>query len=335
MKTNHLSIIGSGKWGLSLAATLSSNKRSILLWSRTKQTVDEINTLHTSRVYIGDYVLPNNVKASTNLLQCCQYSEVILLSLPIVHLVPILEIIATFQLHNKQFILTSKGLYKGKTISIIMKSLGLLEENQLSILSGPSFASELLEHKKTAMVLASTQSTMALETLQALFTSPDLRIYLSSDVLGVEYCGALKNVYAIASGIVAGAKLGDNAQAALLTRAIHELRGVLATLHCQESTLYGLAGLGDLFLTCSSKQSRNYRFGFAIGSSQLVEEVKQTFHETVEGLSTLDEIYQLSKQMSIEIPIMMSLYQLIYESKSLHQIMDEIMLRNRVLDSNR
>ncbi|MDP2425485.1 MAG: NAD(P)H-dependent glycerol-3-phosphate dehydrogenase [bacterium] len=332
MKTNHISIIGSGKWGLSLAATLSNHKRSILIWSRTKDSVDEINVFHKSTAYLGDYILPIQVKATMDLAYCCQYSDVILLSLPIVYLVPVLEEMATFSLHKKQFILTSKGLYKGKTISTIMESLGLLHVNQLSVLSGPSFASELLEHKKTAMVLASKQSISSLEIIQRLFTSADLRIYLSTDVEGVEYCGALKNVYAIASGIIAGANLGDNAQAALLTRSIHELRGVMIQLHFQESTLYGLAGIGDLFLTCSSKQSRNYRFGYAIGQCQSVEEVKKTFHETIEGLSTLDEIYQLSKKMNLQTPIMISLYQLIYESRNLHEIIDEIMLRNRVME---
>ena len=316
-----ITVLGAGHWGLALASVLASNNIEVLVYARDNAKVNDINQNNHS-IYLGDYKLSSLIKATNDLKEALEYSDTIIISLPVV------AVYETLRPHlnkykEKTYVFTSKGLYNNKTMSELFSSVD--QNLKLAVLSGPSFSEEVIEKKNTAVVIASSDLEVA-SALQKKFSNNYFRVYTSSDVLGVEVCGAIKNVFAIICGMVDGAKMGSNTKNALITRGLSEMKNIITFFNGDPKTLYGLAGIGDIMLTCNSFESRNYSYGYAYTSGTVSKA-----SGVVEGLNTIKEIYQISKDNDISMPITNSLYEVLFNNGDIKEIGVELM--NRKLKS--
>ena len=312
-----VTVLGAGHWGLALASVLAENGHEVLVYARDNAKVDDLNLNHHS-VYIKDYSFNESIKATQSLEEALNYSNIIIISLPVVAVYDTLKNYLNV-LKNKIYVFTSKGLYNGKTMSSLF--LDLNKDLNLAVLSGPSFSNEVIEKKNTAVVIASNKIEIA-KKLQELFSNNFFRVYTSTDILGVEICGAIKNVFAIICGMVDGAKMGSNTKNALITRGLSEMKNVISFVGGDLQTLYGLAGIGDIMLTCNSFESRNYSYGYQYTSGEASKA-----SGVVEGLNTIKEIYMLSKENNLDMPITNSLYEVLFNNKNIKNIGYELMNR--------
>ncbi len=312
-----ITVLGAGHWGLALSSVLANNNNEVLVYARDISKVNDINNNHKS-VYLKDYTLPNLISATNNIVEALEYSDIIIISLPVVAvyntLVPFLK-----RYNNKTYVFTSKGLYNNKTMSSLFYNVD--PNLKLAVLSGPSFSEEVIEKKNTAVVIASKNDEISLK-LQKLFSNNYFRVYTSRDVLGVEVCGAIKNVFAIICGMVDGANMGSNTKNALITRGLSEMKNIIVFFNGDPSTLFGLAGIGDIMLTCNSFESRNYSYGYSYTSGKI-----NNASGVVEGLNTIKEIHQISKDNDISMPITNSLYEVLFNNGDIKKIGVELMNR--------
>ncbi len=313
-------IIGAGHWGTALASVLALNGNKVKMYSRDSQEVVKINTKHHSSCF-SRIKLDSKITATEKLQASIVEADVVIISLPTKAIVDVLTPYAN-DLKDKIILLTSKGMYQGKTISTLLSEI--IPAASLAVLSGPSFAKEVIEKKYTAVVIASKNLEVA-QSLQTAFSHSFFRVYTSSDVLGVEYCAALKNVYAIICGIIDGHKMGNNAKTALITRAVAELNQLLKYVNCEEKTLYGLAGVGDLILTCNSMMSRNYTYGYSFPS------LPDLTKGPIEGLQTIPEVYKFAQDNHLDLPIINAAYMVIVLRADINYVAMQLM--NRALKS--
>ena len=314
-------VLGAGHWGLALASVLASNKHDILVYARDINKVNDINLNHKS-VYLSNHILSEFISATNNLEEALNFSDIIIISLPVVAVYDTLKDYLK-KYNNKTYVFTSKGLYKSQTMSSLFFNVD--KNLRLCVLSGPSFSVEVIEKKNTAVVVASNNIDCAKE-IQTLFSNNYFRVYTSTDIIGVEICGAIKNVFAIICGMVDGAKMGSNTKNALITRGISEMKNIITFFKGDTNTLFGLAGIGDIMLTCNSFESRNYSYGYSYVSGK-----KSEASGVVEGLNTIKEIHKISLDNNISMPITNSLYQVLFENGDIKQIGFDLM--NRKLKS--
>ena len=304
MKELKYLIVGAGHWGLALAQVLLDNHKQVQVWSAFQKEVDQINNEHSS-VYFKQKLSPE-LKATIDLTAAIQEHDVLLIALPI----PIItKVMAPHygKLKNKIILLASKGMSEGRAISEIFKEK--CPQVPFAVLSGPSFAVEVLDRQVTAVVIASENQKVA-QQLQVDFTNLYFRVYTSKDVIGVEYCGAVKNVYAIVCGMIDAQYQGSNTKNALITRALAEMQKLLNYVGGDPKTLSGLAGIGDLMLTCNSLTSRNYSYGY------YYPKAPDASKGTVEGINTVNEIHAFASAHHIDMPIINSLYAIIKEGST-------------------
>ncbi|CAM4279208.1 NAD(P)H-dependent glycerol-3-phosphate dehydrogenase [Deinococcus marmoris] len=272
---NALPILGAGGWGTALAVGAARNGKDVTLWARRPELVAELQQKRVNADYLPGVTLPDSIRLTSNLEEAVRGADFALIVVPSVGVPPLLE-----QLPRALgVVLCAKGLAPdGGQLSVLARQIGFA---RVAVLSGPNLASEIGRGLPAATVVASTDQALALAVQSALM-SPALRVYTSSDEVGVELGGVLKNVMALAAGLVDGLELGDNAKAALITRGLREMRRYLLALGAQEDTVYGLSGLGDLFATATSPLSRNRAAGEAIARGQHPSHGGQV----VEGLRT-------------------------------------------------
>lgn len=312
-----ITVLGGGSWGLTLAYVLSVNNISTIVWARDPKQVEFFKEARESK-YLPGFKFPTSIKMTSNIDEALSSSDTIILSLPVKATMKVIEPLKD-ELKDKNIVLTAKGLDNGEVLSERLK--GIVTNDKLAVLSGPSFASEVIKRKTTCVVVASTNDRLAQE-LQDAFSCDFFRVYTSNDVIGVELCGALKNVYALGAGFLDGHKLGYNTKASYITRALHELGAIVLKEGGKETTLLGLSGIGDLILTCSSPLSRNYTFGYNFNGDL-------TTANTVEGLNTLPNILELAKHENIDMPIVNAIDKIIFQKASLEETIIELMGRSK------
>jgi glycerol-3-phosphate dehydrogenase (NAD(P)+) len=301
-----LSVIGGGAWGSALAHAFS-RKHSVLVYDRNPEKVELINR----GVYPADPSLSISprVRTTADLNEALKFGELVLVAVPTQ---AVREVLKRFpEGFDKPLINTAKGVEIStfKTVSEIVSEV--LPSAEYFVISGPSFAKEVVQDKPTAVVLSGFNKPFGLK-LQEELNSPNLRLYWNDDTKGVELGGALKNVMAIAVGICDGLNLGLNARSALITRGLKEMAFLGERLGAKRETFYGLSGLGDLVLTATGDLSRNRRFGLAIGRGEGVEEALKRIG-TVEGYHTVRAVYDLAKKLGLELPITETVYRVLYE----------------------
>ena len=292
-----VAIAGAGAWGTALAAAMTRDGAAVPLWGRDDAIISEINADRHNGRYLDGVTLPALIRATNSAEQAFDGAEAILLAIPAQILRPVLAGIGVAFPAGAVLISCAKGIERGSN-ALMTDVIGtVMPGHRAAVLSGPSFAADVASGLPTAVTLAMDDEQHALALCEGLSRS-GLRLYASGDPTGVEYGGALKNVLAIAAGIVDGRGLGASAKAALIARGFAEMCRVAETLGAQPATLGGLSGLGDLILTCGSAQSRNFAYGQAIGRSASLRQMK-----LAEGVATAGVAAHIAKERGIEAPI--------------------------------
>jgi glycerol-3-phosphate dehydrogenase (NAD(P)+) len=321
-------VVGAGGWGTALSIVLSENFKNVYLWARTNEIVEEINTFRTNQQYLPNSTLPKNIIATTS-NDVFEKSDIIVNAVPTQY---IRDFYSKYNINlkDKYIVNASKGIENNSilTISGIFREVYGVDENHYCILTGPSHAEEVCNKLPTAIVAGSKNKNLV-ELVQKAFTTDYFRVYTSDDVIGCEIGGSLKNVIAIAAGILDGLGLGDNTKAALLTRGLAEIARLGVSLGANHKTFSGLSGLGDLFVTCNSKHSRNRNFGEKIGLGQKAKDILEHSKMVVEGVFTSESAYELSVNNNIDMPITSQIYNTIFEGKDPKEAINELMTRDR------
>jgi len=322
MKTG---IIGAGGWGTALAMVLAENHHQTTLWTRSEAVANEINQFHTNNIFLPDITIPTTIRATTN-PKDLDDTDLLVIAVPTQYIRTILNDYK-FNLAGKIIVSGAKGIERHTLLRVseILNDIAGIT-NTFAVLTGPSHAEEVARLMPTTVVAASTDSIIA-NKVQKAFTTSTFRVYSSSDVIGAELGGSLKNVIAIAAGIIDGVKMGDNTKAALITRGLSEMTRFGKALGADAHTFSGLSGLGDLFVTCSSQHSRNRRVGEQIGSGQSLAEILSGTQTVAEGVSTSESVYELSRKHGVEMPIVEQVYRILFEGKSPSKAINDLMIR--------
>lgn len=307
-----VSFIGGGAWGTTLAQVLSDNGCEVLIRDINEVFVNKINKNHVHPFF--DVTIPTNIKATLDLREAVDYADIIILSLPTKFMRGVLKEINKILTSSKTFVNVSKGIEPDTSLrvsQIVEQEINKEYLKAYVVLSGPSHAEELILRKLTTLVSASNNFEAA-KLVQNLFSNDYLRVYTGSDVIGVETGGAIKNAIAIVSGISTGLGLGENARAALIARSIREIIAIVVALGGKKETAYGLSGIGDLIVTASSMNSRNFQTGLKIGQGMPVEEALSSSKQTVEGIRTIEAAHEIGLKYNLDLPIINVAYDFIH-----------------------
>lgn len=301
MTMDRIGVIGGGAWGTALAQTLALAGRDVTLWAREAETVDDINTRHVNRAFLPGIALDPRLKATSALADCAA-ADAILLVCPAQHVRAVLTALAPSVRPAQPLILCAKGVEQatGKLVGEIAAET--VPDMTLAVLSGPSFAADVARGLPAALTLACRDERLG-KTLAERLGDRQIRLYWSDDIVGVELGGALKNVLAIAAGVVEGKGLGASAHAAIVTRGFSEMRRLGQALGARPETMMGLSGLGDLVLTCGSPQSRNMSLGRALGQGEALADVLGARTSVTEGVFTAAAVVRLAQKKQVEMPI--------------------------------
>jgi len=321
-------ILGGGSWGTSLSILLAKNNKNVYLWVRDLEQLEQIKKNKENKKYLPDIKIPDNLVLINDYSEVIKEVKMIVLAIPSQKIRELLNAIKHLLDPGKIILNVSKGIERStlKTISEVCKEI--IPENPYVVLSGPSHAEEVARDLPTTIVAASENREIS-KYVQETFNSDKLRVYTNKDVKGVEIGGALKNVIAIASGISDGLGYGDNTKAAIMNRGIIEISRLADKLGANKITFLGLAGIGDLIVTCTSMHSRNRRAGILIGEGKTVEEAVEEVGMVVEGIYTTEAAYKLSKKYKVEMPIVEELYNIIYKGKKSKESVDRLMTRDK------
>jgi glycerol-3-phosphate dehydrogenase (NAD(P)+) len=313
-KVKNIGYLGSGTWGFCLASLLALQGYNVTLWSRSKDFSD---VLQRTRQHpkLGNHPAPPSLVFTDDLEETVKNADVLIESVTSAGIRPLFEKILQMRPELCPVVLTSKGIEQNTGLllpEVLCQMLGQEDSPLVGALSGPSHAEEVVKNLPTSVVCTSYSTDITMLILQ-LFTTPIFRVYPNSDIMGVSFGGAMKNIIAIACGIADGLGFGDNTKAALMTRGLHEIRKLSVTKGCKMETLNGLSGMGDLCVTCLSKHSRNYRFGKLIAEGYTAKQAKEKIGMAVEGVYTSVSALQLAKKHAIAVPITEAIYAILYE----------------------
>ncbi|MDP1724519.1 MAG: NAD(P)H-dependent glycerol-3-phosphate dehydrogenase [Alphaproteobacteria bacterium] len=320
-----IGILGAGAWGTALAKALSREGREIILWGRDPELVKAINYTHENVIYLSKVGLPTSIHATTDLNDLLDV-EALLLVAPAQKTREILEKFATQLPSWIPLIICSKGIENesGQLLSDVVQET--VDGNPIAILSGPNFAHEIVLGLPAATTIATKDRDLGFLLVES-FGSPTFRPYYSSDPVGVQIGGALKNVYAIASGVTSGKNLGQNASAALITRCLAEMARLGQRLGADYQTFSGLSGVGDLMLSCSSERSRNMRFGIELGQGKTPHEIMSVTRSIFEGYHTAFSIKKLAKNADVDMPVAEGVYRILYEDANIDTTIKNLLSR--------
>lgn len=309
---SRIAVIGAGAWGSALACVCARAGHETVLWGRSDTCVDEINSTHTNVKYLGHLKLEDAIQATTDMGHALTNADVILLSIPTQSLTGQFAEISD-HVGGAVLVTCCKGIDResGKLPAELVEEG--FPENRVAVLSGPSFATDVVSRLPTAVTVASRDAKVA-DHIALLLSTDSFRCYASSDVRGVELGGALKNVLALAVGATRGMGLGASAEAALMARGFAELRRLAKALGGEAETLVGLSGLGDLVLTCSSPQSRNFSYGMAMGRGESLEGLK-----LAEGAHTAGIALKIAEQHEIDVPIISAIVSVLEQRTTAHE----------------
>ncbi len=298
-----VAVIGSGSWGTAFTGLVAQHADEVVLWCRSEEVARGINDTRHNPRHLPDYELDGNVRATTSAAEALDQAELVVLALPSAHLRATCKAISSFVPTDAAVVILTKGIEPGShklMLDVAADELGAPE--RMAVLSGPNHAEEICKNQVSAAVVASNEPQVAAR-VQELVAAPAFRAYVSSDVHGVEVCGAVKNVVAIACGVAAGAGAGDNTLAVLMTRGIAEIGRISSALGGDPLTPMGLAGMGDLVATCTSEHSRNRTFGEALVAGESLEHYEARTRMVVEGARAAMSVHELATELGIEAPI--------------------------------
>lgn len=319
-------VVGAGAWGTALADLLTRNGHDVTLWAYEPDVVESINKKHENSRFLGGHALAPTLRATGDITRVVEGAELITLATPSHVLRSILRSAAKSLPRSAPLVVASKGIEKGTLCLMTEVAEQEISGATVVALSGPSFAKEVVTCQPTAVVVAS-ESDGAAAYAQRAFSSPYFRAYTHTDVVGVELGGALKNVMAVATGIAEGLGLGFNARAALVTRGLAEMTRLGLALGAEQSTFAGLAGLGDLVLTCTGSLSRNRAVGVEVGKGRRLEEVLRDKETVAEGVVTAQSARELAAREGVEMPIVDTVNRVLFEGQAARSAIAALMSR--------
>lgn len=322
----NVAVIGAGAWGTTLSKVLADNGHTPTIWSHDEAIATVINTQHENTALLAGIKLPEIISATTDLAKAVKNSSLILIvtasqyfKQTLIQLKPLLT--------DQLIISATKGLHEADDKRMSEVITEVLPEQQFGILSGPNISWEIANKKPATTVIASTNIDTA-KAIQAYFNNDYFRVYVNTDVIGTEYGGTLKNVIAIAAGIIDGLQLGDNTKAALMVRGMVEMTRLAVTLGAKAETLMGLTGMGDLITTCSSALSRNHTVGEKLATGKTIKEILKEMKAVAEGVATTKAAYALAQKYQVEMPITEQMYLVLYKDKSITEALQALMTRS-------
>lgn len=323
-----VSVIGAGSWGTVLAQILNDNGNDVTLWVRNKEKAARIATSHCNTDYLPNLLLDSAIQITNDLEIAIKRAEVLVFVVPSEALQNICTRVSAIDDCCEKILLSCT---KGFDTQLEMRMSQIIstyvpKAKALAVLSGPNLAGELAQRQPGATVIACKDLAVAV-ILQKLFINNYFRPYISQDVDGVEICGCLKNSMALVSGMMSGMHFGENCQAALITRGLAEITRLGTKLGAQQDTFYGLAGIGDLVATCTSKKSRNRSAGEALAKGKTLKEIYSATNMVIEGINTTKVVYALARQEKVEMPIVNQLYLVLFEEKSVLEAINALMSR--------
>jgi glycerol-3-phosphate dehydrogenase (NAD(P)+) len=320
-------VIGAGAWGTALAQVFARNGLKVTLWAHEKEVVAEVNEQHTNTIFLSGVVLHENISATDDLKKTC-HNDIVVIVAPTQHVAKIMEQAAPFIAESVPVIIAAKGIEisTGRLLSHIVT--GILPQNPVGVLTGPSFAIEVANDLPAALTLAMHKENEDLSyRLCDVLSTPHFRLYASNDMIGAQIGAAVKNVIAIACGIAHGKKMGDNARAALQTRGLAEMVRLGEALGADPETFLGLSGVGDLTLTCNAMQSRNFSLGVAIGEGKRASDILSERSSVAEGYYTADAIVKLAQKIEIDMPICSAVYETLHKEKAIDYVIKGLLER--------
>lgn len=324
-----IAILGAGSWGITLADLLYKNRHTVSLWEFSKIQAQQLLQKRQLTV-LPNLILPSKISITNDIKQACRSAEIIIFAVPSEHMRSTAQLLIKhgITLNEKIIISVTKGIENKTFLRMSEVIIDIFPEthNNIVVLSGPSHAEEVSKSIPTALVAASNNTACA-QKVQDIFKNNYFRVYTNSDIIGVELGGSLKNIFAIGCGISDGLRLGDNTKAALMTRGLAEIMRFGIKLHAQPETFSGLSGIGDLIVTCTSHFSRNRLFGEKLGQGIKAKQALKEMTMVAEGVPTTRAVYEMSKQLRIEMPITEQIYAVIYKNKNPHKAITKLMLR--------
>ena len=307
----NIGVIGAGSFGTALAMILSNKGHNVTVWARNRAQVEQMSLTRENKKYLPDVILPADLQFTADLESAAKEKDYLIFAVPAQSFRGVFTEAAQYFNHEVPVINVAKGIEKGTLLRLSQVAKEILPDVNYIALSGPSHAEEVAREMPTTVVVAGDSHNLAVE-VQELFNTERFRVYTNEDLLGVELGGALKNIIALGAGVSDGMGFGDNAKAAMMTRGITEMTRLGLALGADMTTFSGLAGIGDLIVTCTSMHSRNRRCGILIGRGSAPEKATEEIGMVVEGISTAEAAYALANQCGIEMPITECIYKVIH-----------------------
>lgn len=328
-----ISVIGSGGWGIALTILLHKNGDDLTIWSFDKKEAEELKKTRQNKTKLPNILLPEDVKVTDDLKEAVDDKDILILAVPSKAIRSVSKSLKNIIKDNQIVVNVAKGLEEDtlETMTDIIEEELKDKNPKVAVLSGPSHAEEVGRGIPTTCVVSAHNKELTLY-LQNIFMNPSFRVYTSPDMLGVEIGGALKNVIALAAGIADGLNYGDNTKAALITRGIKEIASLGVAMGGEQSTFYGLTGLGDLIVTCASMHSRNRRAGILLGQGKTLDEAIKEVNMVVEGVYSAKSALMAAKKYNVEIPIIEQVNAVLFENKSAAEAVNELMIRDKKLE---
>ena len=323
-----IGILGSGAYGLALSSIMYDNKCDITIWTRHVEERDKLLKDRCNKKKLPDYEIPEKIIITTNIEECITEKDLIVIAIPAAGVDSLAQRMRPYITRNDHILIATKGIEQGTGLFIHQILCKHLKTRNIAAISGPSFAVDIISKMPIGLAIAGKRKETIRRSKKAL-ANKYIKLRESSDLIGIEACGAIKNVIAISSGMIDGLGANDSTSAMLLTEATHDMMNILQAFHAKRKTVTTFAGLGDLLLTCTSVKSRNYSFGKLVGSNVPQEKIKKYLEETtVEGYYTLESIYQLLKDKRVSIPIIDLIYEIVVNGKNPKLLLDFLVTKN-------
>tara|TARA_B100000676_G_C18083331_1_gene852999 strand:+ start:2200 stop:3192 length:993 start_codon:yes stop_codon:yes gene_type:complete len=322
----NIAIIGGGAWGTALAHTSALAGYKVNIWAREQEVVKTVSIDRENKMFLPGIILDSRINISSNFSDVTTNADVVILVVPSQHFQNVCEQLSSSLTNDMPMIICTKGIEikSGLLMSEILSKIFPL--NTIAILSGPTFAFEVASGKPTALTLACNDENVSLELIET-FNKTNLRPYLSNDIVGAEIGGAIKNVIAIASGITIGRGLGDNARASIITRGFAEMLRLAVSKGANRETLMGLSGIGDLLLTCTSSQSRNFSLGVELGKGNKLVDIVNKRKAVTEGVANATAVVEMSKKYNVKMPISEAVVKVLGDISSIDDIITDLLAR--------
>jgi len=325
----HVAVLGAGAWGTALAKLLAEKSNEVWIWGRPPEVIEDIEKNHRNSRYLPGFELPANLHATEDPERALQGADLVLLGIPSHATRGVLQELKRHIPRGVPLVSATKGIENDSLMLMHQVTLDTLGPEYLAMyttLSGPSFAKEVALRHPTVVAVAGSRREVAQE-VQSRFSSEVFRVYWSDDLVGVELGGALKNVIAIAAGAGDGMGFGHNSRAAVITRGLNELARLAVIKGANPLTIAGLAGMGDLVLTCTGELSRNRTVGIELGRGKKLDDILQALGHVAEGVKTARSAYDLARSLQVEMPITEQVYQVLYHDKSVRDALADLMRR--------